>query len=123
MAAGFSGATGPGPSLLGFNARASLPTRQHLNQMLRQMPNAVLQFLLADSVRLIRDELQARQAPPIDCVSLDTKHILAWVKENNPKAYVPDRYNKAKQPAGRSRLSARLQAPPQSRRATRHAHA
>jgi hypothetical protein len=25
---------------------------------------------------------------------------LAWVKENNPKAYVPDRFNKAKQPAG-----------------------
>ncbi len=84
----------------GFNARASLPTRQHLNLMLRHMPNAVLQFLLADSVRLILDELQVQQAPCIDCVSLDTKHIIAWVKENNPKAYVPDRYNKAKQPAG-----------------------
>ena len=84
----------------GFNARASLPTRQHLNQMLRQMPNAALQFLLADSVQLILAELRARQAPPIECVSLDTKHILAWVKENNPKAYVPDRYNKAKQPPG-----------------------
>ena len=84
----------------GFNARASLPTRQHLNQMLRQMPNAVLQFLLADSVRLIRDELQAQQAPAIDCISLDTKHIIAWVKENNPKAYVSDRYNKAQQPPG-----------------------
>jgi hypothetical protein len=31
---------------------------------------------------------------------LDTKHIVAWVKENNPKAYVSDRYNKEKQPAG-----------------------
>jgi hypothetical protein len=35
-----------------------------------------------------------------DCISLDTKHILAWVKENNPKAYVPERFNKHKQPAG-----------------------
>ncbi len=35
-----------------------------------------------------------------ECVSLDTKHILAWVKENNPKTYVVDRFNKAKQPAG-----------------------
>ena len=31
---------------------------------------------------------------------MDTKHILAWVKENNPKAYVEDRYDKTKQPAG-----------------------
>ena len=37
---------------------------------------------------------------PPECVSLDTKHILAWVKENNPKAYVPNRFNKARQPAG-----------------------
>jgi len=84
----------------GFNARASLPSRQHLNLMLRPMPNAVLQFLLADSVRLILDELKAQHAPNIDCVSLDTKHILAWVKENNPKAYVPDRFNKHRQPVG-----------------------
>ena len=31
---------------------------------------------------------------------MDTKHIIAWVKENNPKAYVSDRYDKSKQPAG-----------------------
>jgi hypothetical protein len=45
-------------------------------------------------------ELIARGAPPVECVSLDTKHILAWVKENNRKTYVADRFNKAKQPAG-----------------------
>jgi hypothetical protein len=35
-------------------------------------------------------------------VSVDTKHILAWVKENNTKAYVAadDRYDKERQPAG-----------------------
>jgi hypothetical protein len=34
-------------------------------------------------------------------VALDTKHIIAWVKENNRKAYVKDgRYDKTKQPAG-----------------------
>jgi hypothetical protein len=87
-------------TVLGFNIQASLPTRQHLTQMLRQIPNASLQFLLADSVRLILAELQTRQATPVECISLDTKHILAWVKENNPKAYVPDRFNKAKQPVG-----------------------
>ncbi len=85
---------------LGFNAQASLPTPRHLTQMLRHIPNARLQWLLTDSVQLILTELAARGAPPVECVSLDTKHILAWVKENNPKAYVPDRYHKDKQPVG-----------------------
>jgi len=60
----------------------------------------VLQFLLADSARLIRAELAAQGIETGDCISLDTKHILAWVKENNPKAYVDDRFDKTKQPAG-----------------------
>lgn len=85
---------------LGFNPRASLPTQRHLNRLVRHLPNAALQSLLADSVRLILDALHTRQAPALECVSLDTKHILAWVKENNPKTYVADRYNKKKQPVG-----------------------
>jgi Transposase DDE domain len=85
---------------LGFNPQASLPTQRHLNRLMRRLPNAMLQFLLADSVRLILAELQTQHAPTIDCVSLDTKHILAWVKENNPKAYVAERFNKNQQPVG-----------------------
>lgn len=85
---------------LGFNALDNLPTPRHLTQMLRQVPNAALQILLTSSVQLILAELVACEAPPVECVSLDTKHVLAWVKENNPKTYVPDRFNKEKQPAG-----------------------
>lgn len=85
---------------LGFNPRASLLTQRHHNRLFRKLPNTALQFLLADSVRLILSELQARHVPVLDCVSLDTKHIIAWVKENNPKVYVSDRYNKGHQPAG-----------------------
>jgi hypothetical protein len=85
---------------LGFNARQSLPTQRHLTDMLRTLPNAALQFLLADSVQLIRAELKRREVECGECVSLDTKHILAWVKENNPKAYVRDRFDKDKQPVG-----------------------
>lgn len=85
---------------LGFNALASLPTPRHLTQLLRRLPNRAVQFLLADSVRLVLAALAEVGAPPITCISLDTKHILAWVKQNNPKAYVRDRFNKAKQPVG-----------------------
>jgi hypothetical protein len=91
----------PAPKMpFGFNPQASLPTQRHLTQLLRQLPNADLQGLLAESVQLICQTLHARAVACGECISLDTKHIVAWVKENNPKAYVADRFNKAKQPAG-----------------------
>ena len=81
-------------------ADAALPTQRHLTRMLRQLPNAYLQLLLDQTVWLLRSEL-ADIAPDFgQIISLDTKHIIAWVKENNPKAYVKDRYDKDKQPAG-----------------------
>ena len=85
---------------LSFNTAPLLPSFRHLVRMLRKQDNAALQFLLADSIRLIGLELDKHKLMWGDCVSLDTKHILAWVKENNPKAYVSQRYNKLKQPAG-----------------------
>jgi hypothetical protein len=70
----------------GFEAEASLPTQRHLTHMLRAIPNVTLQFLLADSVRLILAELHGLGVEAGDCISLDTKHVIGWVKENNPKA-------------------------------------
>jgi hypothetical protein len=84
----------------GFEPDASLPTARHLTQMLRDLPEATLQFLLASSVTLLQAELAPYGVRLGECVSLDTKHILAWVKENNPKAYVSDRYDKTQQPKG-----------------------
>ena len=85
----------------GFDVDASLPTQRHFTRMLRQIPNTVLQRLLDSTVVLLTNTL-----PPEvrfgQAVSLDTKHIIAWVKENNPKAYLKrdDRYDKTKQPKG-----------------------
>lgn len=79
---------------------AALPTQRHLTRMLQQLPNAYLQLLLDQTVCLLHSEL-ADVAPDFgQTISLDTKHIIAWVKENNHKAYVKDRYDKNKQPAG-----------------------
>ena len=79
---------------------AHLPTQRHLTRMLRNIPNSTLQFLLADSVSLIQQALTQRGITWGDCISLDTKHIIAFVQQNNPKVYVAERYNKLKQPAG-----------------------
>lgn len=71
----------------GFDAEASLPSQRHFARMLRTIPNEILQRLLDSSVTRLQEAL-----PPEvrfgETISLDTKHILAWVKENNPKAYV-----------------------------------
>lgn len=86
----------------GFDVETSLPTARHLTRMLREMPNQVLQFLLDSTVTLLQAELQAVGIKLGESISVDTKHILAYVQENNPKAYVKvsDRLNKTRQPQG-----------------------
>lgn len=79
----------------------SLPTPRHFPRLLHKMPNACLQFLLDNSIKALLAEFQRREIAISETVSLDTKHILAWVKENNPKTYIKnDRFNKEKQPPG-----------------------
>jgi hypothetical protein len=80
----------------------ALPTQRHFPRLLRKIPQDSLQYLLDDTVRLLRVEL-ADVAPDFgQVVALDTKHILAWVRENNPNAYVKDRFDKNRQPAADS---------------------
>ena len=35
-----------------------------------------------------------------ETVAFDVKHLYAWVKENNPRQYLKDRYDKTRQPKG-----------------------
>ena len=83
----------------GFDPERSVPSRKQLGRILRELDNAALQFLLTASVRCIADALPP-DLPFGDIISLDTKHIIAWVKENNPKAFVRDRYDKTRRPKG-----------------------
>ena len=86
----------------GFDVQASLPTARHFTRMLRKLPNTLCQYLLDETVRLLQAELSTEVKNFGHAISLDTKHILAWVKENNPKAYLKrsERYDKTRQPAG-----------------------
>jgi hypothetical protein len=83
----------------GFAVAHSLPSRRQFGRVLRELDNAAAQFLLDGTVHLLRQALPA-DVNFGDVVALDTKHIIAWVKENNPKAYVSDRYDKTQQPKG-----------------------
>jgi hypothetical protein len=92
-----SGLSGPSS----IQAETCLPTHRHLARLLRQISNAFLQALLDQTVALLRTELLDICPQFGQEISLDTKHILAWVKENNPKAYVVGgRYHKDRQPSG-----------------------
>jgi hypothetical protein len=77
---------------------ASVPSRRQFSRILREMDNARLQWLLDAAVRALAAAVPEQLLG--DTVSLDTKHILAWVRENNPKQYVAERFNPQRQPAG-----------------------
>ena len=84
---------------MGLCVKASVPSRKQLGRVLRKLDNAALQFLLGGIV----NALQAELPPGVsvgDAISLDTKHIIAWVRENNPKEFIHDRYDKTQQPKG-----------------------
>ena len=87
--------------LLGFDPAKPLPSCKHLSRVLRELPNASLQFLLDATVSLIADALPPNERASFGhVVAGDTKHILAWVQENNPKAFVKDRYDKSRRLKG-----------------------
>jgi len=89
-----------GQHACGFDPELSLPTHRHFTRLLRKMPNAGLEFLCVQSTVLLLAHFASFGIQAGDCISLDTKHILAWVKENNPKAYVANRFDKTQQPKG-----------------------
>lgn len=95
-ALGFPLVAGKGPH--GFDLEACLPSARHFNRTLRQLPNTLLQELLDNQVR----QLQQRWPDTFaQTISLDTKHIIAWVKENNPKVFIEEgRFDKTRQPSG-----------------------
>jgi hypothetical protein len=88
-------------SVLDFPDPKNLPTARHFTRLLRTIPNALPQLLLDDTVRLLQTEFTELNIPFGQVISLDTKHILAWVKENNNKAYFQHpRFDKNQQPKG-----------------------
>ncbi|MEZ4737153.1 MAG: hypothetical protein R3E79_59495 [Caldilineaceae bacterium] len=68
----------------GFDVERSLPTHRHFSRLLRNLPQAQLQFLLQGTVHLFQEALPPEVAFG-DEICGDTKHIIAWVRENNPK--------------------------------------
>ena len=82
--------------LYGFDPHATLPCEYWLRQQLRCLDSDLLQALLHQSVQDLLQEIPGLG----ETVAFDVKHLYAWVQENNPRAYVADRYDKTRTLAG-----------------------
>lgn len=83
-------------SRYGFDVDQTVPSAGHLRRKLRELSPKVLTGLLAGTVQALREDI-----PHLgEQVIVDVKHIYAHVKENNPRAYVKNRYQPDQQPKG-----------------------
>ncbi len=70
----------------GFDVEQTLPCRYWLGEKLRQLDPTLLQDLFASTVADLQHEIPGLG----EVVAFDVKHIYAWVKENNERAYVAE---------------------------------
>jgi hypothetical protein len=76
----------------GFDVEQTLPCEFWLREKRRAFDPALLQ----DTVHALKQEIPGLG----ETVAFDVNHIYAWVKENNERAFVPERYDKTKRQAG-----------------------
>jgi hypothetical protein len=87
----------PAPErLYGFDVERTVPGVGWLREQLRALDEALLWALLQGTVRALQGEIPGLG----QTVAFDVKHIYAWVQENNPKAFVAQRFDPQRRPAG-----------------------
>lgn len=80
----------------GFDVERTVPCARWLRHQQQHLDHGMLRALLAATVPALQAELPGLGTT----VAVDVKHIYAWVQENNPKAYVTERYDPERQPRG-----------------------
>lgn len=82
-----------------FDVEKTVVCQRQFCRVLKKLEREQLEFMLKGTVKLLATALP-KELKFAEAVSMDTKHILAWVEENNAKAYVTERCDKTKQPQG-----------------------
>ena len=80
----------------GFDGERTVPTDSWLRRKQRRLDHRMLQDLLCKTVWALQEEIPGLG----ETVAFDVKHIYAWVRENNPRESMRDRFCKDKQPKG-----------------------
>jgi hypothetical protein len=74
----------------------TIPCERWLRHKQQTLDHSMFQHLLAGTVHALQAEIPGLG----ETVAFDVKHLYAWVQENNPRAYVVERYNPQRQPKG-----------------------
>ncbi len=82
----------------GFDVERTVPCARHLRRKLLTLDNDLLQGLLGGTVHTLQAEIPEAG----DSVATDVKHLYAWVRENNPREHIPNRFDPQRQPRGDS---------------------
>jgi hypothetical protein len=80
----------------GFDVERTVPSARWLREKQRTLEQPVLQALLVQTVQALCEEIPGLG----EIVAFDVTHIYAWVKENNWRAHVTERFKKDQQPKG-----------------------
>jgi hypothetical protein len=80
----------------GFDVERTVPCARWLRHQQQHLDHAALRAILAGTVSALQREIPGLGTT----VAIDVKHIYAWVRENNPKAYVRQRHDPARRPRG-----------------------
>src|SRR6266851_8998570 len=80
----------------GFDVGRTVPGERWLRHMQQSLDQRWLQALLQATVTALQAEIPGLG----EVVAFDVKHIYAWVRENNPRESMRDRFCKERQPKG-----------------------
>ena len=80
----------------GFDVQRTVPSARWFTQQQRTLDHRLLKALFAATVQALLEEIPGLG----ETVAYDVKHIYAWVRENNPREHIKDRFCKERQPKG-----------------------
>lgn len=83
-------------ALYGFAVEQTVPCDRWLRHKQQTMTNETLQALFKKTVKALQAEIPELGQTIVG----DVKHIYAWVKENNPREFISERFDPAQQPSG-----------------------
>ena len=78
----------------GFDVEQTVPCDRWLRHKQQWLANDTLQALFQQTVATLQTEIPGLG----QTVVADVKHIYAWVKENNPREFIKDRFDPDQQP-------------------------
>ncbi len=80
----------------GFDVERTVPSARWFTHQQRTLDHRLLKELFAATVQALLEEIPGLG----ETVAYDVKHIYAWVRENNPREHIKDRFCKQRQPTG-----------------------